>query len=426
MDKQMQGLLAQANPQLARLLDEQERQKAQQARMQGANYGNDAMGRFLSAYSGAARSATEGGQALANNVMGNKPAMGRREQMAVQAQQAQQGSINQAKEMALLAVQSNTSLDEQTRRKAQELIQSSSSPAQLQAIATRFGTPTKQGNAAVEKLNDGSVIRINNNVVTEVSPPSLSGFMGMSQSAFEGSNTSESIPLAQQAYQQGIKNRKSDEEIRRDVTNILQPNLDDIVKNNYIELTQTAKGYGLFDETLPRTIEALDNANVGSLGGVKQFFGKTLEALGVDINSVEDTELVNRILTKEVLNNAQFMKGTLSDKDIEFLKQTIGTQSTSLEGLKEAFVELAVRKEAAYKASLEFSKLNNVAKNSFDFEKSQARYYKESRSKYADMFGLEKKQSGKAPPAYLSGEVRPSSAPSEQDMVDFFNLPKGG
>ena len=90
MNADIKGLLAQANPQLGRLLDEEARQKAQQARMQGANYGNDAMGRFLSAYSGAARSATEGGRALANNVMGNKPAMGRTEQMAIQAQQTQQ------------------------------------------------------------------------------------------------------------------------------------------------------------------------------------------------------------------------------------------------------------------------------------------------------------------------------------------------
>ena len=95
MDKQMQGLLAQANPQLARLLDEQERQKAQQARMQGANYGNDAMGRFLSAYSGAARSATEGGRELVNNVMGNERGMGVREQAAVQKQNAKAAQLQQ-------------------------------------------------------------------------------------------------------------------------------------------------------------------------------------------------------------------------------------------------------------------------------------------------------------------------------------------
>ena len=91
----MQGLLAQANPQLARLLDEQERQKAQQARMQGANYGNDAMGRFLSAYSGAARSATEGGRELVNNVMGKERGMGVREQAAVQKQNAKAAQLQQ-------------------------------------------------------------------------------------------------------------------------------------------------------------------------------------------------------------------------------------------------------------------------------------------------------------------------------------------
>jgi hypothetical protein len=95
MNKQIQGLLGQANPQLARLLDEQERQKAQQARMQGANYGNDAMGRFLSAASGAARSATEGGRTLANNVMGNERGMGAYEQAAVQKQNAKAAQLQQ-------------------------------------------------------------------------------------------------------------------------------------------------------------------------------------------------------------------------------------------------------------------------------------------------------------------------------------------
>lgn len=90
MDKSTMGLIAQANPQLARLLDQQEAQKAQQARMQPTNYGNDAMGRFLTAASGASRAMTEGGRNAANVVMGREAPVGPREQQALQALQTQQ------------------------------------------------------------------------------------------------------------------------------------------------------------------------------------------------------------------------------------------------------------------------------------------------------------------------------------------------
>lgn len=118
------------------------------------------------------------------------------------------------------------------------------------------------------------------------------------------------------------------------------------------------------------------------------------------------------------------MKGTLSDKDIEFLKQTVGTQGTSLEGLKEAFVELAVRKEVAYKTNQEFGKLNNREKNKFDFEAAKGKYYKDSRNKYSEMFGLEKRQSDKANVPAMLDRNSAVSTPSEQDIVDFFSLPK--
>ena len=143
MNADIKGLLAQANPQLGRLLDEEARQKAQQARMQGANYGNDAMGRFLSAYSGAARSATEGGRALANNVMGNKPAMGRNEQMAVQAQQ-QQKVIANALSSATGATQSERLLNAAEKLEASGNPQAIMKATQLREQASALAVQEEQ------------------------------------------------------------------------------------------------------------------------------------------------------------------------------------------------------------------------------------------------------------------------------------------
>lgn len=97
MNNQIQGLLAQANPQLGRMLDQQARDKAQQERMKGTNYGNDAMGRFLTAASGAARTAAEGGRDFTNRLTGNTPGMGVNERAAVEAQQQQQVMVDAIK-----------------------------------------------------------------------------------------------------------------------------------------------------------------------------------------------------------------------------------------------------------------------------------------------------------------------------------------
>ena len=403
-------LLANMNPQMARLLDNQMRDQQVAQRSQGAGM----LAGLTQAYTGMGD--------IASRALGAAP-MGANEMQAVQAQQQQTQGLNQAKEFALLSVQSNPTLGEEQQAKATQLIQNSNSVSQLDAIAKRFGK-SSSGSPAVEKLSDGSVIKIDNNGVTQVSPPDLSGFMGMSATGLQDSHSGDSVLAAQQLYRQGLKEKVPEDELRRKVSKALQPNLNEFTQDYYVETSQMAKGYGLFDQGLPRTIEALDNANVGSLGGIKQFFSKAAESVGIDLNGVEDTELINRILTKEVLNNAQFMKGTLSDKDIEFLKQTVGTQGTSLEGLKEAFVELAVRKEVAYKTNQEFGKLNNREKNKFDFEAAKGKYYKDSRNKYSEMFGLEKRQSDKANVPAMLDRNSAVSTPSEQDIVDFFSLPK--
>ena len=97
MNEQMRGLLAQANPQLGRILDQQAQQQAQQQRMAPTNYGGSPMGMFLTAASGAARTATEAGQSVADDLTGRQAPMGPMETQALQQQQTQKATMDAMK-----------------------------------------------------------------------------------------------------------------------------------------------------------------------------------------------------------------------------------------------------------------------------------------------------------------------------------------
>jgi len=77
-------MLSQSNPQLGRMLDEQERQKALQQQLAPTNYGNSGMGMFLTAASGAQKSLGAGASNLVNQVNGKQAPMGMYEQTAIQ------------------------------------------------------------------------------------------------------------------------------------------------------------------------------------------------------------------------------------------------------------------------------------------------------------------------------------------------------
>lgn len=411
-------LLSMLDPQQARLLDQQMRNQQIQQQSQGA---------------GMLSGLVQAGLMGANTIQGafsGTPA-GIYEQSAEKQQKVKEEEnlqkINEAKSIALFNLENNKSVNAQEREKARQIISNTSSVVQLEALARRYEKTAGKGTPAVEQLPDGSVIQIESNGnVREITKPTLAGFLGLTQSEMQEQYDTSSLVKANAIYNASIKQDTPESKLRDRMTDVLQPNLNDFTKEYFKDYTQTAKGYANLEAGLGRTVEALGNANVGSLGGIKQFFGKTLEALGVDIDSVENTELVGRILSKEVLNSASLMGGVLSDSDIKFLKEMVGEKSSSLEGLKEAFIELAVKKEVAYKVTKEFSQLNNNAKNNFDFEAAEMKYLSDSREKYRKQFGLERRKSDSRVPKLLDREVTEKGVvPFDSNMVDFFDLNRG-
>ena len=360
----MQGLLAQANPQLGRILDQEAQQKAQQARMQGANYGNDAMGRFLSAYSGAARSATEGGRELGNAVMGNVPAMGRREQMAVQAQQ-QQGGLREG--ITKVAGSSLKAADKQII--IQQLASGAINPADVDGMLRS----AQQGVPSTSKFVD---------------------YIGMYAGNLDDFDAS-SITKANVEFRKGRQEGEDDSDMYVRVTSPLIKKLSDNTKENAQELQKASRGYASFETNLPRMLEAIDNANVGLTGGFKQYMGKIVESVTgdlVDIDSVEDSELIDRFFNKEVLAAAGLMTGALTNYDIEFLKQASGTREFSREGLKEAFKDLYVTKKVSYGTYREFMGLPNSDKEMFDIEGYQKSVMGDVNREASKLFGIDTNQ----------------------------------
>jgi len=100
MSAEINRMLSQSNPQLGRMLDEQERQKALQQQLAPTNYGNSGMGMFLTAASGAQKSLGAGASNLVNQVNGAQAPMGMNEQTAMQ-NQAQQAKVAQQEQTNL-------------------------------------------------------------------------------------------------------------------------------------------------------------------------------------------------------------------------------------------------------------------------------------------------------------------------------------
>lgn len=155
MSEQMR-MLAMNNPALARMLDEQERQKQYQQRVAPTNYGNDAMGRFLTAYSGAQKSLGEGAQAVAGNLMGQEKPMGMNEKMAVQADQmrkdAEKKAVQAEQSKVQAVVQGINANPDMSREEKANIIRQVASKVITPAQAMQFTMPTGEKKRAQDAL----------------------------------------------------------------------------------------------------------------------------------------------------------------------------------------------------------------------------------------------------------------------------------
>jgi len=107
--------------------------------------------------------------------------------------------------------------------------------------------------------------------------------------------------------------------------------------------------------------------------------GRVAEAFGIDVKGVAPSQIIDQILNKMTIGEAGQLKGSLSDKDRDFLKATIGTRGLSIKTLN--YVADEIERRASIDRKLN-SKVNDYVSqgknlNNFNFAEERSSAQKE-------------------------------------------------
>lgn len=103
--------------------------------------------------------------------------------------------------------------------------------------------------------------------------------------------------------------------------------------------------------TLARNLRAfLPQAFTGLGSDVKLEASRFAAALGIPVSGTTESQIIDQILGQMTIGAAGQLKGALSDKDREFLKQTIGTRGLTRSALE--FVSQRIEREARIDSEL--------------------------------------------------------------------------
>ena len=142
-----------------------------------------------------------------------------------------------------------------------------------------------------------------------------------------------------------VAKRKKDE-IRAGVTPAQQQQK--LVSKNKTDLASEVEtaAYNSTDRvTLARNLKSLlPTAFTGVDSNLKLQASRVAEVFGINIQGVPDSQIIDTILGEMTIGAASKLKGALSDKDVKFLKETIGTRGLSLRTLQ--FVADRIEQEA--------------------------------------------------------------------------------
>lgn len=109
--------------------------------------------------------------------------------------------------------------------------------------------------------------------------------------------------------------------------------------------------------TLARNLKSLlPTAFIGVDANLKLQTSRLAEVFGINIQGVPESQIIDTILGEMTIGAASKLKGGLSDKDVKFLKETIGTRGLSLRTLQ--FVADKIEQDA-----LIDGQLNEVVNN---------------------------------------------------------------
>ena len=117
----------------------------------------------------------------------------------------------------------------------------------------------------------------------------------------------------------------------------------------------------------------IDKAFTGAASGAKLTAGQLANTLGVPVTGTTESEQLDQLFAALTLGQAKNLKGALSDKDVRFLKEAVGSRGLTAETLKSVVARIAreaeIDKRAYDKASAYYEGGGDIAK--FNFAKTQ-------------------------------------------------------
>lgn len=149
--------------------------------------------------------------------------------------------------------------------------------------------------------------------------------------------------------------------------------------------------------TLARNMMSLlPRAFTGLGADVKLGAARVAEAFGIPVTGTTESQIIDQILGQMTIGAAGQLKGALSDKDREFLKQTIGTRGLTRNTLQ--FVAERIEREARIDAALNKEvnawQSQNKSLNDFNFVEARTRVSKMIDSEIARYKQLKAKKEG--------------------------------
>jgi hypothetical protein len=117
----------------------------------------------------------------------------------------------------------------------------------------------------------------------------------------------------------------------------------------------------------------IDKAFTGAASGAKLTAGQLANTLGVPVTGTTESEQLDQLFAALTLGQAKNLKGALSDKDVRFLKEAVGSRGLTADTLKSVVARIAreaeIDKKAYDKASAYYEGGGDIAK--FNFAKTQ-------------------------------------------------------
>lgn len=141
----------------------------------------------------------------------------------------------------------------------------------------------------------------------------------------------------------------------------------------------------------------LSNAFTGTASGAKLTAGQVANALGVTVTGTSESEQLDQLFAALTVGQAKNLKGALSDKDVKFLKEAVGSRGLTKDTL------VAVINRIAREAEVDKSVYNKASSfrgdfAEFDFAKAQDDSRKEINERLAKQQRLDALRAKQAKP----------------------------